>query len=405
MLVLTHIPRFVYALFCSMPGMWKSRHRLLLCWLILLQSVFPGRKTLKELSRWAPSRITDWRFRRLLKAGYWSIHLLLTWWAQEVLAGFPPPADGTLYLWGDGSEAPKRGKKNPVAQKGRKSKHHPWFFGLRFVLLMAQWDVYRIPVGFRLILPKTHPDYENENTLFRQMVLAFPPPEWATLVIVGGDAAYSSKENMKMVRRKDQADPLRRWGFVFGIARTWKTEEGKHLKDFVNHLPYNRYTRTWIPRLAEGSKSSKKRKTFWIYGKRMRLRHIGDVMMVLSKKGRNYGPKKTKLIVTNLIELTPRQVIIIYQRRWSVELLFWELKSALGLGQHQVTRKEDRIEKSIGIAILAYLFLLRASPHLIQPGKAWSIFQLQQDFRMKIITNEVEHTTELKLKKKYAKAS
>ena len=405
MVVLTHLPVFVRALFRSMPGVWKSRHGLMLCWLILLQAIYPGRKTLKELSRWTPSFICEWRFRRLLKAGYWSIHLLLTWFAQEALACFPPPEDGVLYLWGDSSEKPKRGKKNPVAQKGRKSKYHPWLFGLRFVLLMAHWDVYRIPVAFRLILPKTHPDYENENALFRQMVEGFSPPAWAKLVIVGGDAAYGSIENMKMVRRRDQADPSRRWGFVFGIARTWKTEEGNHLRDLVNHLPYNRYTRTWIPCLAEGAKGSKKRKTFWIYGKRMRLRHIGDVMMVLSKKGRNLGPKKTKLIVTNLIELTPRQVIVIYQRRWSVELLMWELKSALGLGQHQVTRKEDRIEKSVGIALLAYLFLLRARPHLIQPGKAWSIFQLQQDFRMKIITNEVEHTTELKLKKQYAKAS
>ena len=293
MLVLTHLPRFAYALFRGMPGVWKSRHRLVLCWLILLQVVFPGRKTLKELARWSPSGITDWRFRRLLKAGYWSIHLLLCWWAQEALACFPPPEDGTLYLWGDGSEKPKRGKKNPVAQKGRKSKHHPWFFGIRFVLLMAQWNVYRIPVDFRLILPKTHPDYENENTLFRQMVEAFSPPAWARLVIVGGDAAYGSKENMKMVRRRDQADRSRRWGFVFGIARTWKTEEGKHLKDLVNHLPYNRYTRTWIPRVAEGAQGSKKRKTFWIYGQHMRLRHIGDVMMVLSKKGLDTVNQKT----------------------------------------------------------------------------------------------------------------
>src|SRR5512132_3363558 len=29
----------------------------------------------------------------------------------------------------------------------RISKHHPWFFGLRFVLLMAAWDSYRLPVG------------------------------------------------------------------------------------------------------------------------------------------------------------------------------------------------------------------------------------------------------------------
>ena len=401
MLVLTHMPRFVYALFRSMPGVWKSRHRLLLCWLILLQAVYPGRRTLKELSRWAPSGITDWRFRRLLKAGYWSIHLLLTWWAQEVLAGFPPPEDGVLYLWGDGSEAPKRGKKNPVAQKGRKSKHHPWFFGIRFGLLMAQWDVYRIPVAFRLILPKTHPNYRNENTLFREMVREFTPPTWAKLVIVGGDAAYGSKENMKMVQRRDQMDLHRQWAFVFAIARTWKTEDGHSLKDLVNHLPYKHYQRTWIPHLVKG----KRRKTFWTYGKHLSLRHIGDATVVLSKKGRNFGPKNTKLIVTNLTELTPRQILLIYQRRWSIELLMWELKSALGLGQHQVTRQEERVEKSIGIALLAYLFLLRACPHLIQPGQAWSIFQLQQEFRLKAFTHQVEHNVELKMKKQYRIAS
>jgi len=65
--------------------------------------------------------------------------------------------------------------------------------------------------------------------------------------------------------------------------------------------------------------------------------------------------------LTNLTELRPRQVICIDQRRWSVELLIWERKSGLGLGQHQVSRNEDRIEKSFGMAIPAYLFLLRAS--------------------------------------------
>jgi hypothetical protein len=126
-----------------------------------MQAVFPGRKTLKELSRWTPSRITEWRFRRLLKAGYWSVHLLVEWFAQEVIKTFPVPEDGVLYLFGDSSQKDKRGKKNPAAQKGRKSKRHPWFFGIRFVILMAAWDVYRIPVSFRIILPKKHPDYQT----------------------------------------------------------------------------------------------------------------------------------------------------------------------------------------------------------------------------------------------------
>ena len=394
MIKLTYLPAFVKAIFRGMPGVWKSHHRLLLCWLILSQVVYPGPKKLKEQARWSPAFITEWRFRRLLKATYWSIHVLVTWFADEAIQRFPAPEDGILYLIGDGSEKPKRGKKNPVAQKGRKSNKHPYFFGLRFVMLMVGWDVYRIPVGFRLILPKTHPAYQTENALFRQMVVQFVPPTWAKMVIVMGDAAYGSKDNMKAVQQRDKQDPHRFWRFVFGIARTWNTADGKSLKNLVNHLPRKYYKRTWVPKLA----GENRRKALWIYGQKMKLAHIGDVLMVLSKTGRNVGPKKTKLIVTNLTEYTPRQIAAIYQRRWAVELLMKALKSGLGLGQHQVTKTEERVEKSVGIAVLGYLFLLRACHQEIQPGKSWSIFKLQNAFRLKVVVNQVQHNTVLKMK-------
>jgi hypothetical protein len=123
-----------------------------------------------------------------------------------------------------------------VAQKGRKSKYHPWFFGIRFVLLIAAWDGYRIPVGFRIILPKRHQGYQNENAWFCEMLSEFTPPSWATWVIVSGDAAYGSKANMKMVKDRDQADGERRWGFVFALARAWKTVDEKMIKNLVTHL-------------------------------------------------------------------------------------------------------------------------------------------------------------------------
>ena len=155
---------------CGMPGMWKSRHRLILGWLVFMQTLYPGRKTLEELARWTPVSMTAWRFRRLLKAAYWDVHLLVEWWAQQALSTLPPPEDGRLYAVGDGSDKPKRGTQNPLAQKGRKSQHHPWFFGIRFALLSVNWDVYRLPVAFRLIRPKSHPEYHPENALFREMV-------------------------------------------------------------------------------------------------------------------------------------------------------------------------------------------------------------------------------------------
>jgi hypothetical protein len=395
MVTVTYLPLFVTILFRGMPGMWKSRHRLILCWLVVLQALFPGRKTLAELARWSPASITVWRLRRVLKAAYWDIHLLVEWWAQEALNTLPPPKDGRLYVVGDGSEKPKRGLQNPLAQKGRKSEHHPWFFGIRFALLIVNWDVYRLPVAFRLIRPKRHPEYHTENALFREMVRAFTPPAWATTVIVEGDAAYGSQENITMVQQRDIDDAARRWGFVFAIARPWKTVEEKAIKDLVTHLPRKYSQRIRVPRLP-GVKGCK---TFWVSSTRLCLRHIGDVTVVLSKRGRNLGPKQTKILVTNLDEWIPRQVVGASQRRWPVEQINRELKTDLGLGEHQVGQEEGRIEKSLGIAVVAYLLLIRACHQEIVPGKSWSIAQLQHAFRLRMITKQVEHNVKTQMAK------
>jgi hypothetical protein len=241
MIAFTYLPGFVTGVFRGMPIVWRGRHRLILCWLIFMQAVHPGRHTLEEMARWTPATVTAWRFGRLLKATYWNVHLIVSWLAQDLVATLPPPTNGVLYLFGDGSHADKRGTKNPVAQKGRTSRHHPWFFGLRFVLLMAAWDGYRVPVGFRLILPKGHINYCSENALFREMVGDFIPPHWAKLVVVGGDAAYGSRANMGMVQDRDHADTVRRWAFVFAIARTWKTVEEKTIKN----RDYSVFTGFW----------------------------------------------------------------------------------------------------------------------------------------------------------------
>ena len=141
MITVTYLPLFVTILFRGMPGIWKSRHRLLLCGLVFRQALYPGRQTVAELARWTPAQRTGWRLRRLLKASYWHVHVLVEWWVQAALATLPPPKDGPRYLVGDGSEKPQRGTQNPLAQKGRKSAHHPWFFGMRCARLIVNWDV------------------------------------------------------------------------------------------------------------------------------------------------------------------------------------------------------------------------------------------------------------------------
>jgi len=84
---------------------------------------------------------------------------------------------------------------------------------------------------------------------------------------------------------------------------------------------------------------------------------------------------------------------------YNIELLHWELKSGLGLGEPQVSGNKDRSEKSVGIAVLAYMFVLRVCHHEIVPGKPWSIFQLQHALRLQAMTNQVEHKVKVKMAK------
>lgn len=387
MFPLTYLPIFFRTLLRGLPGVFRWRHSLYFSWLLLMQSVVPGRKTLTHMARYTPRHIAEHHFRRVLSAAYWSVKLLLGWFADQAIQSLPPPQDGVVYLIGDGSHKDKRGKKHPVVQKGRISKHTGYFLGIKFVLLMVCWDVYRIPVDFELVLPKDHKAYQNENTLFRAMVAHFLPPSWAKLVVVVGDCAFASKANMRLIQKRNKEDRTCEWGFVFGIARTWKQEDGKSLKDLVTYLPRQLYRKTWIPKIG----TDDGRKTFWVFRKRTRLRHLGDVTIVLSKKRRNDGPKQTKLIVTNLTPLKTQEVVRIYNRRWQVEILIKELKSGLGLGQHQVTGEVARTEKSFSIALLAYLLVLRAQRKDIKPGKSWSMFHLQRAFTARVMEHELQH--------------
>jgi len=362
-----------------------------------------GQWTLAQLSKGAAKHITDWKFQRLLMAKYWSVRVFLWWAADMVIAKLPPPQDSVLYIAVDASTKDKRGSKGPVSQKGKTSKHKGYFFGYKFVLLMISWNGYRIPVDFALILPKNHPEYQKENKLFRDMLSRVGQriPAWAKKVIVIGDAAYASKENMKYIKKLDKRDPDRRWGYVLALPKTWKLENGhKKLSDLVKHTPKRYYQRTCIPPLSTG----KSRRSFYLFEKRTALAHLGEVTVILSKKGRNVGPKQTKILVTNLPELSARQVLMVYKRRWPIEIVFKELKSYLGLGQHQVSKSESQVEKSVGVSIIAYLILLRARYQEIKPREPWSILRLKNSFTWEVYHQQVKHTLNLKFKK-YDKAA
>ena len=94
-----------------------------------------------------------------------------------------------------------------------------------------------------------------------------------------------------------------------------------------------------------------------------------------------------------------------YHKRRAIDLVNWELQSGLGLGEPQVSGDKVRREQSVGTAVLASLFVLRAGHHAIVPGNPWSILQLQHALRLRGITHQVEHDSKVKMAKTCTAAS
>ncbi len=383
MIQITRLPEEVKRFLEPLRTWFSYRHFLVFCWLIAAHLVCFEKATCKALGRYTPKHMGWWHLRRLLACGRWPWEQVLDWLVTQALAAFPLPDDGVLYLVVDSTLKGKRTKKNPLVKKGRLNRHDPFTCGLHMVLLIAQWDVYRIPLDFRLVQPKTSKDYRSEPRLVRDMLKALVLPPWCERVIVVADAAYASRENLKAIQ-------ARGWFFVIAFPRTWKFANGQYLRDIVTHLPIHHYHRVRVPPLVPTGRQ----RTFWTFVKHAQLRHLGDVTVILSRRRRNDSPNQTKLLVTNLPMATARIVVAIYLRRWPVEICFKELKSGLGLGQAQVTKDAARVERSVAITLMAYLVVLCLQAEHIKPGDAWSIFALKQKFAWDVGAQQIKRTTQ-----------
>lgn len=109
------------------------------------------------------------------------------------------------------------------------NNYQQFVLGVSLVLLIAQWGGFRIPVAAAVPDPKKKGD---QNIQFRRMLRQFEVPTWADEVVVVADAGFASKDNLRLIIRKQ-------WRYVLALSRTWKLTDGTALRD----LAKNRYRR------------------------------------------------------------------------------------------------------------------------------------------------------------------
>jgi len=131
-------------------------------------------------------------------------------------------------------------------------------------------------------------------------------PDWVRQVIFLADAAYASKANFRCLKKL-------KWYYVMACAKTWNLEDGTPLKNRLIKLQKNQFKRTWIP-----STDGKRHRWFHVRMENLKLNDLGDVTVVFSKLRRNDSSASARVLLTNLSNLTSREILMIYQRSRSI---------------------------------------------------------------------------------------
>ena len=172
--------------------------------------------------------------------------------------------------------------------------------------------------------------------------------------------------------------------------------DGRHLRDSARQTNKRHYHR------VASYKPDGRRRDYWTIREEIKLATLGDVTLVISKRRFNDPPRKIKFLVTNLPDASTGTILSYYARRWAVEVMFKELKSGLHLGQMQVTKKEERIVRSLTLPVMAYVMLLRLYADELQPEQRMSFFALQKRFRTAAYQEQFDRS-EVRFKKRLAR--
>jgi Transposase DDE domain len=102
-----------------------------------------------------------------------------------------------------------------------------------------------------------------------------------------------------------------------------------------------------------------KGRTFYVHEEKRDVHSVGNVLLVFSMKELPKAKEAVpvqKILMTNAVGFTAREVVELYDLRWQIELFFKELKSTLGLHQYRF-RKFVQVENWVEACLITFVYL------------------------------------------------
>jgi hypothetical protein len=198
------------------------------------------------------------------------------------------------------------------------------------------------------------------------LIHELPLPEGASVVVLG-DTAYDAQ-----VVRDACADRNYRWIFpsnservlagpkgnrpkVRSLLKDWSTWSRRTIRLAPAQGKYAVYRRLSAYRIGPKAKM----RTYYVHQEKRAVHSVGEVRLVFSTTKANLKtatPDDVKILLTNDLRLSLREVIELYSLRWQIELFFKELKSTLGFHQYKF-RRFEAVEGWMALALTAFMYL------------------------------------------------
>ena len=198
------------------------------------------------------------------------------------------------------------------------------------------------------------------------LIRELPLPEGAHVVVLG-DTAYDAEVVRDACQDRDY-----KWIFPCNSERVLAGLKGKRPKVRSFLKDWSKWSRQTI-RLAPGKGDyaiyrrlsshrigpKAKPRTFYVHQEKQTVHSVGEVRLVFStmkKDLQTATPDDVKILMTNDLKLSLRDVVELYSLRWQIELIFKELKSTLGFHQYKF-QEFAAVEGWSELALTTFLYL------------------------------------------------
>lgn len=377
MFVIGAMPRELQSFFGTTEDFFDVRQWQRFWMMALVFASAYGRRNVAHLNRSLENRDERQRYQDFLVESPWDGAAVLQAIALWMLDKLLKPRKGELLeVLIDLSHAAKRGATMEGAHRYFDPVTKSYRFGHAFVLCALRLRGVVIPWAIRLWLPRAFCrstrgkelglEFKTSNEIAAEMIRELPE-QFTNLfkVRVLFDSGFLNAEVVGACRERGvhflSVAKANRVFFPFSYARKCKVS---------SYGPGVLKTEGKVVR-ANGYRG---RAEFLVAARSGSMRGLGVVQVVFSRR---LSDNSFVALVTDELDLAPRDAIIAYKSRWPIEVTLKNLKQYLGLGDYQTARYEGLIHhlhlSLISLQLLTTLSLQGSAKKHISRGTAIEI--------------------------------